>query len=275
MLSNICQIFACYDFTAADIAFNPSPIFHAFGLTGGLVLGLMTGMKVFLYPTPLHYRQIPELVYRINAMALFGTDTFSPARRTPTRTTSAPCATWSAAREINLRRDPTPLSGAVRPQAVRRLRRHRGVAGAGGQHANVQPRRLGRPPAAGDRKPRRARRRHRGRRPAVGARPQHHGRLPARRQSRRDRAAAARLARHRRHRRHRPRRLRLDPRPRQALRQHRRRDGVARRRRGDGARSVARQPAGRRRRARPPEGRAHRHGDDQSRARPAPKSRRG
>jgi acyl-[acyl-carrier-protein]-phospholipid O-acyltransferase/long-chain-fatty-acid--[acyl-carrier-protein] ligase len=76
ILANICQIFARYDFTAADIAFNPLPIFHAFGLTGGLVLGLMTGMKVYLYPTPLHYRQIPELVYRINATALFGTDTF-------------------------------------------------------------------------------------------------------------------------------------------------------------------------------------------------------
>jgi acyl-[acyl-carrier-protein]-phospholipid O-acyltransferase/long-chain-fatty-acid--[acyl-carrier-protein] ligase len=76
ILANICQIFARYDFTAADIAFNPLPIFHAFGLTGGLILGLMTGMKVFLYPTPLHYRQIPELVYRINATALFGTDTF-------------------------------------------------------------------------------------------------------------------------------------------------------------------------------------------------------
>ena len=76
MLANIFQVVARFDFTSADIAFNPLPIFHAFGLTGGLVLGLMTGMKVYLYPTPLHFRQIPELVYRINATALFGTDTF-------------------------------------------------------------------------------------------------------------------------------------------------------------------------------------------------------
>ena len=56
--------------------FNPLPIFHAFGLTGGLLLGLMSGMKVYLYPTPLHYRQIPELVYGVNATALLGADTF-------------------------------------------------------------------------------------------------------------------------------------------------------------------------------------------------------
>ncbi|MGD1038177.1 MAG: acyl-[ACP]--phospholipid O-acyltransferase [Roseiarcus sp.] len=76
ILANVAQVTARYDFTSADIVFNPLPIFHAFGLTGGLLLGLITGMKVYLYPTPLHYRQIPELVYQINATALFGTDTF-------------------------------------------------------------------------------------------------------------------------------------------------------------------------------------------------------
>jgi len=76
ILANTTQITARFDFTSADIVFNPLPIFHAFGLTGGLMLALMSGMKVYLYPTPLHYRQIPELVYNANATALFGTDTF-------------------------------------------------------------------------------------------------------------------------------------------------------------------------------------------------------
>ena len=74
--ANVAQISARFDFTPADITFNPLPIFHAFGLTGGMLLGLMTGMRAYFYPSPLHYRQIPELVYGINATAIFGTDTF-------------------------------------------------------------------------------------------------------------------------------------------------------------------------------------------------------
>jgi acyl-[acyl-carrier-protein]-phospholipid O-acyltransferase/long-chain-fatty-acid--[acyl-carrier-protein] ligase len=76
LLVNVWQITARFDFTTEDIIFSPLPIFHAFGLTGGLLLPMMTGMKTYLYPTPLHYRQIPELVYNSNATALFGTDTF-------------------------------------------------------------------------------------------------------------------------------------------------------------------------------------------------------
>ncbi len=76
LLSNVAQINARYDITPADIVFNALPVFHSFGLTGGLLLPLLSGMKLYLYPSPLHYRQIPELIYTTNATVLFGTDTF-------------------------------------------------------------------------------------------------------------------------------------------------------------------------------------------------------
>jgi acyl-[acyl-carrier-protein]-phospholipid O-acyltransferase/long-chain-fatty-acid--[acyl-carrier-protein] ligase len=76
LLSNCAQIAARFDFSPADVIFNVLPIFHSFGLTGGLLLGLVTGTKTYLYPSPLHYRVIPELVYATNATAFFGTDTF-------------------------------------------------------------------------------------------------------------------------------------------------------------------------------------------------------
>ncbi|MEZ0211319.1 MAG: acyl-[ACP]--phospholipid O-acyltransferase, partial [Xanthobacteraceae bacterium] len=76
LLANVAQVAARIDFSPADIIFNVLPVFHSFGFTGGLILPMVTGTKSYLYPSPLHYRIIPELVYGTNATALFGTDTF-------------------------------------------------------------------------------------------------------------------------------------------------------------------------------------------------------
>lgn len=78
LLSNASQIkqHAKHFFTTDDIMFNTLPIFHTFGLTAGMILGLMTGMKVILYPSPLHYKQIPKLIAATKATFVFSTDTF-------------------------------------------------------------------------------------------------------------------------------------------------------------------------------------------------------
>ena len=76
LLANVAQVETCFDLRLTDMMFNPLPIFHAFGLTGGLLLGLIGSMRVYLYPTPLHYRQIPELIDKAGATVLLGSDTF-------------------------------------------------------------------------------------------------------------------------------------------------------------------------------------------------------
>ncbi len=76
MLANTAQVAARIDFGPTDKVFNVLPVFHAFGLTAGLVLPLVSGVPVYLYPSPLHYRIVPELIYGSNATVLFGTDTF-------------------------------------------------------------------------------------------------------------------------------------------------------------------------------------------------------
>jgi len=76
MLANAAQAVARIDFGKRDKVFNVLPVFHSFGLTVGLVLPVVSGVQVYMYPSPLHYRIVPELIYGVNATILFGTDTF-------------------------------------------------------------------------------------------------------------------------------------------------------------------------------------------------------
>jgi acyl-[acyl-carrier-protein]-phospholipid O-acyltransferase / long-chain-fatty-acid--[acyl-carrier-protein] ligase len=74
--ANRLQAAARIGFSAQDIVFNALPMFHGFGLLGGTLLPVLSGVYSFYYPSPLHYKIVPELCYDTNATVLFGTDTF-------------------------------------------------------------------------------------------------------------------------------------------------------------------------------------------------------
>lgn len=76
IISNIKQISALETVNKRDIVFNALPMFHSFGLVVGTLFPLFEGAKLFLYPSPLHYRVIAELVYELGATIMFSTDTF-------------------------------------------------------------------------------------------------------------------------------------------------------------------------------------------------------
>lgn len=59
-----------------EILFNPLPMFHSFGLTAGTLVPVMGGVKCVLYPSPLHYRQIPKSISVAKATFMVATDTF-------------------------------------------------------------------------------------------------------------------------------------------------------------------------------------------------------
>jgi acyl-[acyl-carrier-protein]-phospholipid O-acyltransferase/long-chain-fatty-acid--[acyl-carrier-protein] ligase len=76
LLANCAQIRKRVDFSSADKLFNVLPVFHSFGMTGGMILPLVYGVRLFLYPSPLHYKLIPQAVAKAKPTLLFGTDTF-------------------------------------------------------------------------------------------------------------------------------------------------------------------------------------------------------
>jgi len=79
LLANVAQAEARITFSPADRLLNVLPVFHSFGLTGGTVLPLVNGVPLFLYPSPLHYKIIPEIAHKFRPTVMFGTDTFLAA----------------------------------------------------------------------------------------------------------------------------------------------------------------------------------------------------
>jgi acyl-[acyl-carrier-protein]-phospholipid O-acyltransferase/long-chain-fatty-acid--[acyl-carrier-protein] ligase len=76
IIANVVQIRTAIDFTPDDKILNPLPLYHAYSFTAGMVLPLITGTRLHLYISPLHYRAIPEIAYRNDCTVLFGTGTF-------------------------------------------------------------------------------------------------------------------------------------------------------------------------------------------------------
>ncbi|GGZ37734.1 AMP-binding protein [Asticcacaulis endophyticus] len=76
LTSNVAQLDKHINIKREWIAFNPLPIFHSLGLTGGVLLPLLLGLRSFQYPSPLHVKQIPALIKDTKASLFFSTDTF-------------------------------------------------------------------------------------------------------------------------------------------------------------------------------------------------------
>ena len=61
---------------SGDKMFNCLTMFHAFGLGICTLLPVLAGIRVFMYPSPLHYRIVPQLFYESQSTIICGTDTF-------------------------------------------------------------------------------------------------------------------------------------------------------------------------------------------------------
>ena len=76
LLANVRQMLAVADISDQERMFNALPLFHSFGLTIGTLLPLIRGLYTFIYPSPLHYRMVPTVVYDRNCTILLATNTF-------------------------------------------------------------------------------------------------------------------------------------------------------------------------------------------------------
>ena len=76
LLANVRQCMSVIDLKDSDRFFTCLPLFHGFGLTAGVLLPILRGGFVYLFPSPLMYRQIPKVFYDRDCTVLLATNTF-------------------------------------------------------------------------------------------------------------------------------------------------------------------------------------------------------
>ncbi len=76
LIANVAQMGAVIDYGPNDKFLNSLPIYHAYSLTACTLQPLLSGTRMYLYTTPLHYHVIPELAYTRGCTYVFGTSTF-------------------------------------------------------------------------------------------------------------------------------------------------------------------------------------------------------
>ncbi len=76
VVANIEQVRDHIDLYENDAVFNPLPTFHCFGLTVGVLMPMLIGLKTICHPSPLQGKEIVKRVRKTKATILLATDTF-------------------------------------------------------------------------------------------------------------------------------------------------------------------------------------------------------
>lgn len=76
LVANAAQVLCRLAVGKGDLLFNSLPVFHSFGLMGGVLLPVAGGVPSLQFPSPLMYREIPALISKERPSVIFSTSTF-------------------------------------------------------------------------------------------------------------------------------------------------------------------------------------------------------